>query len=221
MTSTAWENFDRWCDAAVRREVNFARFVKEADADFGRLARIAARGKHPPAWMGVDDVKSQLIALSWHYLFERPNRKTGAVGFDPSCYNSAGAYCRWKIRMKMKKVLSRAKGEHQHRRMGPGAPEYLSKTGELPEQSTIVGVDEIAERAIEIRRMKPALERLCKTAREFAIVNAIAQGLGDGRRTVAYLMENGFACEREAWAAVDEVADRLARKVAKNHARAA
>jgi len=161
--------------------------------------------------MDADDVKSQLISLAWHYLFERRCRN-GAVGFDPARYENAGAYCRWKIRAKMGKVISRAKGENQHTRRGPGSPEYLSKTGELPERAGDDSVEALAERAIELKK----LETICETVREFAVVRALAQGLGDDRRVVAFLLEAGQARSAEdARAVVDEVATKLAKKRAR------
>lgn len=197
-TSKAWEAFDRLASAAVRREITFDQFARRADGDFCHMARIAARKRRLPTWMGVDDVKSQLVELAWHYLFTRECRN-GAVGFDQARYESAGAYCRWKIRTKIGKVISRAKGENQHTRRGPGSPEFLSKTGELPEVADI-SAEELALASIEFSK----LERICATAAEFAVLRAITQCVGDEARVTGYLVENGVV--KDAAGARREVA---------------
>lgn len=63
--------------------------------------------------------------------------------------------------------------------------ERLSKTGELPDG----GLESDVLERVAVRRQIGKFEKLCKTAREFAILQAIAQGHGDDRRVVAYLIE--------------------------------
>lgn len=208
----AWEKFDRLAAACVSKEIDFAAFVREGDAEFDRLARVVARQRRLPTWMDLGDVKAQLIQLAWHYLFERKCRN-GAVGFDPARYRSAGAYCRWKVRHKIAKIISRAKGERQGdsvdengnklpARQGPGAPEYLSKTGELPDH----GGDEAVEDRVERARSLDKIRAFCETARDFAMVSAMARGMGDDRRVVAFLLdaEVGFETPAQAYEALEE-----------------
>jgi hypothetical protein len=194
----------------VRGEITFSAFVREASEDFARMARIAARRRRPPSWMGLDDITSMMITFAHHYGFERVS-KDGHVGFDPARYTSAGAYIRWKIRARVGKELSRARGENQHDRKGPPAPEFLSWTGELggpgglPERSEPATAEAVVDRSLRFDRLK----RLCETVKEFAIVSALARGLGDDRHVIGFLMEHpeakalGFDTPETAAAAVD------------------
>jgi hypothetical protein len=182
--SACWANFDSWTERMVAREVTFAVFAANTKQDFERMARIAARRRRLPSWMGLDDVANDLVHLAWHYALERVSKADGreVVGYQPGMYRSgAGAYVRWKIRAKIGKLISRARGENQHRRSGPGAPEYLSKTGEhggvggLPE----LPVDSTAELEAERSMRFDRLERLCESPRETLVLRAIRDARGD------------------------------------------
>ncbi len=168
----------------MTKEVSYAQFVRETSADFARMARIASRRRQFPSWYDVDDAKSELIAFCWHYGFERVS-KDGTIGFNPARYQSAGAYLRWKVRTKVGKVISRARGEDQHSRRGKARPEYLSKTGELPEIATETAAEVSLGRARKIK----SLERLAETTRDFVMLRALGQRNGDDRRVVGYLLD--------------------------------
>lgn len=184
--TSIWERFDRFAALAVRKEITFSTFERETVADFARMARIAARRRKLPSWLGLDDLKNQMVELAWHYAFVRKSMD-GTIGFNPARYDSAGAYIRWKIRAKIGKVISRARGENQHDRKGPGTPEYLSKTGDVPELGSSPseqGAEVMLDRSRRLRR----LERLCETTREFVLLRALTQGMGDDRRVVGFLL---------------------------------
>ncbi len=203
--STVWEAFDALTSDLVNRTVTFKDYITRTETDFARLARIATRRRRPPPWLDVDDVKIQLQALAWHYLFERVGTD-GTVGFDPTRFRNPGAYVRIKIKNKIQKELSRARGENQNTRKGPPAPEYLSRTGELPDMSDD---SECAEAMIERSRGIDALKKLATTAREFTILKAMAEGLGDDRRVIAFMLKPesrevlGCATELEAHAVIN------------------
>ncbi len=140
------------------------------------------------------------------------------VGFSFEGANSPGVWLRWKVTHHLAKTLSKQRGECQHCRgldsvscktcvidkapekkgVGPKnrmqAPEYLSKTGKVPDQ----GEDSPAIAQVEARRALDKVHALCKTAREFAIVQALSRGLGDDRRVVAYLIETTIRSSRSA-----------------------
>ncbi len=65
MTTSAWDTFDSWAQKLVSGEVTFHAFAAATRGDFDRMARIAARRRRPPAWMGVDDVANSLILHAW------------------------------------------------------------------------------------------------------------------------------------------------------------
>ncbi len=225
---TIWEKFDSAAARAVAKQITFEAFVKETSEDFSRLARIAARRRRLPVWWGLEDVKNTLISLAWHYGFERV-ASDGTVGFDASRYSSAGAYIRWKIQKRVQKEISKARGENQHARSGPGAPEYLSKTGELggpggvPDRSE----DSTAEMAVERSLRFDRLAKLCDDVREFVLLTAIARGLGDDRTVIAFLVEHpdaerfGFDTPEKASAAVDGFVDTWTKQLGAKKKRAA
>jgi hypothetical protein len=218
--ANAWENFDGLTAAVVNNEISFFEYTRRADVDFSRMSRIASRRKHLPAWIDVEDVKTQLMAHAWHYLFERVARD-GTVGFDPNRYRNPGAYVRQKIRQKISKDLSKARGENQNTRKGPAAPEYLSKTGELggPGGLPDLGDDNsAAESMVDRARGLDALKKLATTLREFTILQALAQGMGDDRRVVAFLLREesrsacGFSTEREVIDGLDRFVNEWSKK---------
>lgn len=206
-STNPWERFDRAAEAMAKKEVKFEKFLAITRPDFGRLARKVARMKRLPAWVSLEDVEHQLVVAAWHNFFVR------AGGFDPSKYRSAGAWIRWKAKNRVLKDLSKARGEYQHTRRGPAAPEYLSKTGELPDVADRENVELLAERSIEIKK----LEKICETSREFAVVQALAQGMGDDRRVVAFLLkqDQGFTDASEALRAVDDLVSKVEKRQSK------
>ncbi len=173
--NTAWDNFDSWAEKMARGEVDFDRFLRETKSEFMRLARRVARMKKLPSWWTIDDVFNGLVTAAWHNFFVR------AGGFKVGMYRSPGAWIRWKAQNRVRKDISKAKGENQHRRLGPGVPEYLSKTGELPEQSSEANV--AVECSIELRK----LEKICKVTKDFVILRAIADAFGDREAVVEIL----------------------------------
>lgn len=206
--TNCWANFDTWADRLARKECTFEEFANATNADAGRMARTAARRKTPPNWMSVDDVKSQIVTLLWFYACKRVAPRSGVVGFDPSKYRNAGAWLRWKVQKKLAKELAKARGENLHTRRGPGAPEYLSKTGELPEMT------QTAEAAAEVSIEVGKLRAICKATRDFVILDAIVQCLGDRPSVVEFLTagEGGFKDSKEARAALSEFEDRVIKK---------
>jgi hypothetical protein len=187
--NSCWENFDRWAERMVSKEVTFDAFARATRADFDRLARAAARRRRLPGWMGLDDAANALIEYAWHYALERVS-KSGAVGYVAGMYRAGpGAYLRRKLRQKIAKTISRARGENQHRRKGPPAPEFLSKTGEqggpggLPELAEESTVEETVVRSQRFARLRA----LCDSPRELAVLRAIEQGAGDEKRVAATL----------------------------------
>lgn len=184
MTST-WDTFDRCAEQLVRREITFDRFARSCRGDFERLARSAAGRRRLPAWFGVDDVASLLVQLAWHYALERVSRTRdgrAVKGYEPGLYAAgAGAYLRWKLRRRIAKEISRARGENQHRRGGPGAPEFLSKTGEhggvggLPEIEVAPASESRVDRALRFKHLR----RMAETPREVAVIGALEAADGD------------------------------------------
>lgn len=181
----AWETFDRLADELVRHAITFPQFVRMAGNDFARIARKVARRRRLPTWLDLDDLKNQAIELAWHYAFERPNKKTGAVGFDGSQYKSAGAYLRWKLNAKLGKIASRARGESQHTRKGPGTPEVLTRTGETPDGV----VQAEAETALASARDNDALKRLIKAVRDVAVAQEVVHQSGGDKRLATFIRE--------------------------------
>ncbi len=126
----------------------------------------------------------------------------------PGLYASGpGAYIRWKLRTKIGKELSAARGENQHRRSGPPAPEYLSKTGEtggpggLPEVAEASTAEGSMDRALRFKH----LERLCESSHELAVIRAIEVGRGDEDATVAMLSEAQACSPEQARKSVNDV----------------
>jgi hypothetical protein len=218
--SSVWENFDNWADRLVAKTCTFAEFASQTANDLIRMSRIAARRRRPPSWIRFEDIGSDLLAYCWYYAFEH-RCKTGKVGYDAARGRSPGAYLRFCIRKHVQKDLSRARGENQHRRSGPAAPEYLSKTGELggpggvPDRAGAEVSEEIVERSLRFDR----LAKLCDNVREFVIISAIARGLGDDRRVIAFLLEHpeadalGFGTAESAADAVDGFVDAWAKQL--------
>lgn len=169
----------------IAAQTAFAAYIRTVEADVGRIARIAARKKSlPGAWIDVEDVMGEVRLLIWEYMFVRAD-ETGTIGFDFAKCNSPGAWLHWKVNHNLGKTISRQRGECQHSRRGPGRPEYLSSTGELPER----GEEPTAESACARSKNIEALKRVCKTAKEFAILAAIRQDFDDDRAIAAYLLE--------------------------------
>lgn len=192
--SKAWASFDRWAKLMADKEIGFDQFAGETQGDFRRLARGLTFKKRIPAWWTVDDVYAACVTAAWHNFFVR------AGGFDPTKYRSAGAWIRWKVRHRVMKDISKARGENQHTRQGSGRPEYLTKTGELPDTAK---VDSVAECAVEIGR----LARVCTAVREIAVLRAMVKGLGEKDAVVAFLLEDqesGIKDRRDANRAIAE-----------------
>jgi len=197
---SAWENFDRLAKELADRksapgytkamaEKDFAWFLSQTKEDFWRLARKVARDKKIPASWSEDDVFQEVVTAAWHNFYVRVG------GFDPAKYRSPGAWMTWKAKNRARKNISRAKGEDQHKRQGPGRPEYLSKEGVLPEAPADSMVEERVEASLRLDR----LEKVCATAREFAVLHAIARELGDRESVIVSLAAGeGFAGEADA-----------------------
>lgn len=175
---SGWENFDFWAEKLVRREASFSVFAANTRSEFARLARAVMRRRRPPAWLGIDDVVNSLVGYAWHYALERVSRD-GSVGYVVGRYvGGPGAYLRRKLRQKMGKDLSKARGEDQNRRAGPPAPEYLSKTGVhggaggLPEIPVASTSEIVLERSRRIARMMS----WCETPKERVVLRAIVTG---------------------------------------------
>lgn len=199
--SSVWESFDAMAaKVLVEKSITFQEFVEKCSADFGRMAAIAARRRRLPAWMGIDDVKNEAIRLAWHYGFERKDRR-GNVGFHPGMYRNAGAYLRFKIRNKLAKIISSARGENQHTRKGPPSPEFLSKTGEVPEEIA----EPTAERELSDARGKAALDRFCRAVREMVLAREIDLIVGSDAKLAAFFLERPMRADREFGRAMREL----------------
>lgn len=192
--ANSWEKFDDLASRMAKREITFGVFAHETKNDFQRLARGIARHKRLPVWWSLDDLAQSLLADAWWYFFERKG------GFDPERYNSAGAFIRWKARHKTTKRLSSARGENQHTRRGPGAPEYLSKTGET---GGIGGLPEVpVEENFDARLLRDSrferLRALTETPYEAELLDALkAAGNQDAERVIAIFVERGLAKDEE------------------------
>lgn len=209
--SSGWDNFDSLAEQMVRRSIPFEEFAAKTKPEFQRLARAAARRRRLPAWVGLEDVANSLVHHAWHYALERVGRN-GMVGYVPGMYvGGAGAYIRRKLRQKIGKELSKARGENQSTRTGPRAPEYLSRTGEyggiggLPEIPVASETEAMVERAMRFGRLLP----LCETALERAILRAIEAGGPDEEIVMESLAHDpdakavGVASTRDAKREVD------------------
>lgn len=226
--ATTWDSFDAATTELVSNQISFAEYTRRTGADFDRLARIVTRRRRPPTWYSVEDAKVEAVQWAHHYLFERVSAD-GTVGFDVARYRNPGAYVRQKVRQKLGKILSKVRGENQNTRRGPGAPEHLSKTGELGGPGGLPELHDdaqAAEEMIERARGLEALEALAETAREFWILRAMAQGMGDDRRLIAFLSTPearaacGFKSEREIVEGVEKFVDEFAKKHRARKARA-
>ena len=218
--SGTWDTFDAATVELVSKRITFTEFARRTGADFDRLARIVTRRRKPPTWYSVDDARVEAVQWAHHYLFERVSRD-GTVGFDVKRYRNPGAYVRQKVRQKMGKILSKVRGENQNTRKGPGAPEHLSRTGELGGPGGLPELHDdarAAEDMVERARELEALQNLAETAREFWILRAMAQGMGDDRRMIAFLSSpeareaTGFRSEREIVEGVEAFVDEFTKK---------
>lgn len=195
-------------DRACRNAFNA--YLPQVWTDVQRIARSCARKKSPPKWVDFDDLVVEVADLLWFYMVVRRDSR-GVVGFDFAQCNSPGVWLRWKVTRKFAKRLSQLRGENQNTRKADTKcmPEHLSRTGELPDE----GRESDVLLHVEARRELGKLEGLCKTAREFAIVQALSQAFGDERRIVAFLIERKVYAEpAEALREVDAFVDAFAKK---------
>lgn len=187
----AWGNFDTWADRLVRGEVGFDAFARNVKADVSRMAWAATRRRHPPHWMGIEDVEGLILQHVWYYAFQHKSRE-GKVGYDPSRSASAGAYLRWNAAQHVQKDIGKARGEnmHAHRLEGP-PPETLSKTGDAPE----IRGDEDEEERFDDGRRSAAMRRITEATKAFVIQGEVLKTFAKKdaeraqERVVSFLLE--------------------------------
>jgi hypothetical protein len=198
------------------RDRAFDAFLASPDAlpEFDRIVRGCARRRRLPRHWDLEDVRHDLIMLTKHYLLDRVYEH-GVIGFGPNNEDAmmpiegAGAFVRKRINRKMDKIISAAKGEDKHSRLGKSRPEYLSKTGELPD--VVVQEAATSERAAALALAR----KRCRTNDDFVVLDALEKSMVDFDDCLSLLVAQGdFRTKQKASTALEKFLKKVNRRPA-------